>query len=44
MTLKKNGEVDYSRIENKNVVNVLKKKEALVKVTLMHADLDFEYP
>jgi hypothetical protein len=36
--------VDYGRVKNENVINVLKKKESLVKVTLMQADLEFEYP
>lgn len=31
-------------MQNKNVVGVLQKKESLVKVTLMQADLEFEYP
>lgn len=44
VTLKPNGEVDYSQVLNKNVIGVLKKKEPLVKVTLMQADLEFEYP
>ena len=38
------GEVDYSSCENKHVLESLKKKEELVKVTLMQADLEFEYP
>ncbi len=36
--------MDYGRVKNENVINVLKKKESLVKVTLMQADLEFEYP
>jgi hypothetical protein len=39
-----NGEVDYSRCGSTNVVDSLKAKEQLVKITLMHADLEFEYP
>jgi hypothetical protein len=39
-----NGEVDYRKCEDENVVAALKKKEQLVKVTLMQADLEFEYP
>ena len=31
-------------MKNKHVVETLKRKEALVKVTLMQADLEFEYP
>jgi hypothetical protein len=30
-----NGDPDYSKVKNKNIINVLKKKESLVKVTLM---------
>ena len=33
--LDQNGEVDYSNVNNKHVVDTLKRKEALVKVTLM---------
>ena len=40
----KTGEVDYSKVKEKNVVETLKKQESLVKVTLMQADLEFEYP
>ena len=39
-----NGEVDYSEVEDDNIVKSLQKKEQLVKVTLMQADLEFEYP
>jgi hypothetical protein len=42
--LTSDGEVDYTFVENKNVIGVMKRKEALVKVTLMQADLEFEYP
>lgn len=42
--LDQNGEVDYSRCENDNVIASLQKQESLVKVTLMQADLEFEYP
>lgn len=44
MKLDKDGEVDYTFVKNQNVVSVMKKKESLVKVTLMQADLEFEYP
>lgn len=30
-----NGEIDYSMVRDKNVVDALKKKESLVKVTMM---------
>jgi hypothetical protein len=42
--LDQNGEVDYSQVQNKNVIETLQKQEPLVKVTLMQADLEFEYP
>jgi hypothetical protein len=42
--LSSDGEVDYSYVVNSNVIGVMKRKEALVKVTLMQADLEFEYP
>jgi hypothetical protein len=35
VTLTAEGEVDYSKVNNKNVVKVMKNQEALVKVTLM---------
>lgn len=38
------GEIDYSNITNKHVRTTLEKCETLVKVTLMHKDLEFEYP
>lgn len=44
MRLDQNGEVDYSQVQNKNVIETLQKQEPLVKVTLMQADLEFEYP
>ena len=42
--LDQDGEVDYSNCESKHVLESLKRKEELVKVTLMQADLEFEYP
>ena len=42
--LDSNGEVNYSQVKNDNVVDTLRKQESLVKVTLMQADLEFEYP
>lgn len=38
------GEVDYSAVHNKHVVQHLQAQESLVKVTLMQADLEWEYP
>lgn len=34
----------YDNIKDPNIVKFLKTKDTLVKVTLMSADLDFEYP
>lgn len=42
--LDENGELDLSEIEDSNVRKYLEKNEALVKLTLMQADLEFEYP
>lgn len=39
-----NGEINYDAIKNEHVERVCRKQEALVKVTLMQADLEFEYP
>lgn len=39
-----NGEIDYSQVDHKNVISSLKPHENLVKLTLMQADLEFEYP
>ncbi len=36
--------MDYSQVRDENVKKALQKKETLVKVTLMQADLEFEYP
>lgn len=33
-----------SHIEDENIRKFLEKKESLVRVTLMQADLEFEYP
>jgi hypothetical protein len=43
VTLDTNGEIEWGNVD-KNVVNQLKDKEQLVKITLMQADLEFEYP
>jgi len=42
--LEEDGEVNYDAVELKNVREYLKKNETLVKITLMQADLEFEYP
>jgi hypothetical protein len=42
--LTKTGEIDYSKVTNINVINEVKANESLVKLTLMQADLEFEYP
>jgi hypothetical protein len=44
VTLTKDGEVDYRDVTNINVVNEIKANEPLVRLTLMQADLEFEYP
>lgn len=38
------GDVDFSNVDDENVIKSLRKNETLVKITLMHADLEFEYP
>lgn len=38
------GDVDYRAVQEANVVKELQKNETLVKLTLMQADLEFEYP
>lgn len=38
------GELDLSEVRDDNVKNYLKSKESLVKLTLMQADIEFEYP
>ena len=49
--LKKHGvklddhaEIDYSQVTDQNIVAEVKKNEALAILTLMQADLEFEYP
>lgn len=44
MKLNDNADVDYSNVKDEHVVKELKRHEALVKLTLMQADLEFEYP
>lgn len=34
----------YDAVKDKNIRAFLKRKESLVRVTLMQADLEFEYP
>ena len=38
------GDLDYSAVENEHVVQHLQAQDSLVKVTLMQADLEWEYP
>ena len=38
------GELDLSEVREENVKKYLKDKESLVKLTLMQADIEFEYP
>ena len=38
------GELDLEDVRDDNVKKYLKKNESLVKMTLMQADLEFEYP
>jgi len=44
VTLDTAGELDLAEVKDKNVKDYLKKNESLVKLTLMQADLEFEYP
>lgn len=44
VTLDMNGDIDYSKVKETNVASYIKKNETLVKLTLMQADLEFEYP
>lgn len=38
------AEADFSRVKDKNVKKYLEKNVSLVRLTLMQADLEFEYP
>ena len=38
------GEPDFTKIEKKAIRELLEANRAVVKVTLLRADLDFEYP
>lgn len=44
VTLDNNGDVNFSIIKEQNIVSFIKNNETLVKLTLMQADLEFEYP
>ena len=44
MTLDSDANPVLSHIKDENIKKFLEKKEALVRTTLMHADLEFEYP
>ena len=40
----RNGRVDYSSIKDPQILRLIKNNEPLVELTLMQADLEFEYP
>lgn len=42
--LDEDANLDLSHITDKNIRQFLEKKESLVRVTLIQADLEFEYP
>jgi hypothetical protein len=42
--LDNNGNIVYSRCKSDQVIKSLQKNETIVRVTLMQADLEFEYP
>ena len=44
VTLDEDANPVYDEVQDPNIVKYLKSKENLVKVTLMQADLEFEYP
>ena len=44
VTLDSDANPVLEHIEDKNIQKFLKKKEALVRTTLLQADLEFEYP
>ena len=44
MKLDDHAEIDYSQVTDQNIVAEVKKNEALAILTLMQADLEFEYP
>ena len=39
-----NGDIIYSEITDNNVKSFVKRNETLTQLTLMQADLEFEYP
>jgi hypothetical protein len=38
------GNVDYSALQDQHIILDLQKNDSLVRLTLMQADLEFEYP
>ena len=42
--LDQHGEIDLTQVRSVPVQNILNQNESLVKVVLMQADLEFEYP
>jgi pimeloyl-CoA synthetase len=44
VALDENGDPDFSHVKNEQVLAELKKKERLVRITLMMEDMEFEYP
>lgn len=42
--LDEHGEIDTSKVTDQNIIKSLKNHETIVKLTLMQADLEFEYP
>ncbi len=44
VTLNNEGEIDFDKIKNMHVRNEIIANEPLFKLTLMQADLEFEYP
>jgi len=44
VSLDDNGEADLSAVKDENVKKWLGKNLSLVRLTLMQADLEFEYP
>jgi len=38
------GDLDFSNVKHPNMITYISKNEQLVKLTLMQADLEFEYP
>jgi len=42
--LDEDGELNLSEVKDDNVKKYLMKNQSIVKLTLMQADLEFEYP